>query len=168
MAITVPARASPVAKEMAERVASRITSGLRMIFRRRMGQPCGFSCATSFGPTVRARVSASACVRPLGPLRNPRRSSSPSFRAASSTAGETWMFLLFACFGISGSDGRTGGSAGFAVALSCPLATPALFASGVVILPAITVFEETLTMAQQVQLYFVFIPKKYLIDGITR
>ena len=35
-AITVPARASPVAKETADKVASRITSGLRMIFRRRI------------------------------------------------------------------------------------------------------------------------------------
>ena len=40
IAITVPARASPVANEIADRAASRITSGLRMIFRRRMGQPC--------------------------------------------------------------------------------------------------------------------------------
>ena len=35
------------------RVASRITSGLRMIFSRRMSQPCWRSCATSFGPAVR-------------------------------------------------------------------------------------------------------------------
>ncbi len=60
MAITVPARASPVANETAERIVSRITSGLRMIFRSRMGQPCGFSCATSLGPVLRARNSASA------------------------------------------------------------------------------------------------------------
>jgi hypothetical protein len=38
-AITVPARASPVAKEMADRIASRTTSGLRRIFNRRIGQP---------------------------------------------------------------------------------------------------------------------------------
>ena len=68
-AITVPARASPVAKETADRVASRITSGLRMIFRRRTGQPCRRSCATSFGPVVRARSSASVCVRPCGVVR---------------------------------------------------------------------------------------------------
>ena len=55
-AITVPARASPVAKEIDERVASRITSGLRTIFSRRMSQPCRRSCAISFGPAVRARL----------------------------------------------------------------------------------------------------------------
>ena len=59
MAITVPARASPVANETPERIVSRITSGLRAIFRRRTGQPCGFSCATSLGPVLRARDSAS-------------------------------------------------------------------------------------------------------------
>ena len=57
--ITVPARASPVANETPERTVSRITSGLRVIFRRRTGQPCGFSCATSLGPVLRARDSAS-------------------------------------------------------------------------------------------------------------
>ena len=49
-AITVPARASPVRKEIADRVESKITSGLRMIFRTRTGQPCFRSCAISFGP----------------------------------------------------------------------------------------------------------------------
>ena len=51
-AITEPARASPVRKETADKVVSRITSGLRMIFRTRTGQPCFRSCATSFGPAV--------------------------------------------------------------------------------------------------------------------
>ena len=88
-AITVPARASPVRKETADKVVSRITSGLRMIFRTRMSQPCFRSCATSFGPVVRARSSASACVRPPRDVRKSRSSSSPSFRAASRTAGET-------------------------------------------------------------------------------
>ena len=110
-AITVPARASPVAKETADRVASRITSGLRMIFRRRMGQPCRRSCATSFGPVVRARSSASVCVRPSGVVRKDRSSSSPSFRAASRTAGETRMFWFFAFVGTGGSSGHAGGAA---------------------------------------------------------
>jgi hypothetical protein len=38
--ITVPVRASPVAKETADRIASRITSGLPRIFRSRTTQPC--------------------------------------------------------------------------------------------------------------------------------
>jgi len=53
-AITVPARASPVAKEIDERAASRITSGLRRMIKSRMNQPRRRSCATSFGPAVRA------------------------------------------------------------------------------------------------------------------
>ncbi len=65
-AITVPARASPVAKEIDERAASRITSGLRRMISSRINQPRRRSCATSFGPTVRARASASACGRPSG------------------------------------------------------------------------------------------------------
>jgi hypothetical protein len=88
-AITVPARASPVANEIADRVASRITKGLRMIFKRRRGQPCFLSSATSFGPTARARPSASVCVRPCAVVRKDCSNSSPSFRAASRTAGET-------------------------------------------------------------------------------
>jgi hypothetical protein len=89
MAMTVPARGSPVAKEIAERAPSRITSGLRTIFRRRMNQPCGFSCATSFGPAVAARPSASACVSPAEVVCKDRSNSSPSLRAASRTAGAT-------------------------------------------------------------------------------
>ena len=91
-AITEPARASPVRKDIADKVESRMTSGLRMIFRTRMGQPCFFSCATSFGPVVRARSSASACVSPAADVRKSRSSASPSFRAASRTAGETRIF----------------------------------------------------------------------------
>ena len=73
-AITVPARASPVAKEIAESVASRITSGLRMIFSRRMNQPCRRSCATSFGP---------ACARVFGlSLRQARGGGPQGFEAA--------------------------------------------------------------------------------------
>ena len=64
-AITVPARASPVANETADSPASKITSGLRRILSSRINQPCWRSCATSFRPTVRARSSASPCVSPL-------------------------------------------------------------------------------------------------------
>jgi hypothetical protein len=110
-AITVPARASPVAKETADRVASRITSGLRMIFSRRMGQPCRRSCATSFGPVVLARASASVCVMPPGAVRKYRSNSSPSFKAASRTAGETRIFGCFAFAGIGSSSGLAGGVA---------------------------------------------------------
>jgi hypothetical protein len=82
-AITVPARASPVAKEIADRAASRITSGLRRMIRRRMNQPRGRSCATSFGPAIRALASASAWVRPSGAVcRQPARTcpKAPEFR----------------------------------------------------------------------------------------
>lgn len=61
-AITVPARASPVAKEMDDKMASRITSGLRVIFSRRISQPWRCSWVTSFGPAVRSRSSASVWV----------------------------------------------------------------------------------------------------------
>ena len=132
-AITEPARASPVRKEIADRVDSRITSGLRMIFRRRMGQPCFFSCATSFGPVVRARSSASACVRPAADVRKSRSSASPSFRAASRTAGETRIFWFFVFVGIAGLSGRAGGAATLepAVPGASAKATALPFASGV-------------------------------------
>ena len=73
-AITEPARASPVRKETTDKVVSRITSGLRVILRTRSGQPCFRSCATSFGPVVRARSSASACVKPPRDVRKSRSS----------------------------------------------------------------------------------------------
>ena len=38
-AMTLPARGSPVAKEIDDRTASRMTSGFRMMIRRRMNQP---------------------------------------------------------------------------------------------------------------------------------
>ena len=50
-AMTLPARASPVAKEIDERTASRITRGLRMMISRLRNQPRCRSCATSFGLT---------------------------------------------------------------------------------------------------------------------
>ena len=134
--ITVPARASPGANETADSVASRITSGLRMIFIRRRNQPCWRSCATSFGPAVRARSSASVWVRPAAVVCKDRRSSSPSFPAASRTAGETRMFWFFAFFGMAGGSGcgpaelAPSGPAGFTEA------TAALLASDVVIVPS--------------------------------
>ena len=107
-AITVPARASPVANEIADRVPSRITRGLRMTFSNRTNQPCRRSCATSFGPFVSARSSASACVMPVGVVRNDWSSSSPPFRAASMTAGETRMFWCFVFVAMAGSAGAAG------------------------------------------------------------
>ncbi|MCU1338389.1 MAG: hypothetical protein JWO19_3970 [Bryobacterales bacterium] len=115
-AITVPARASPVIKETADRVASRIINALRMIFRRRTGQPCRRSCATSFGPVVRARSTASACVRPPNVVRKSRSSSSPSFRAACSTAGETRTFWFFGFVGLGPAAPVTAARSGL---LSC-------------------------------------------------
>ncbi len=112
-AITVPARASPVANETADKIASRMTSGLPMIFRRRTNQPCGRSCATSFGPVVRARSSASAWVRPCGVVRKDWSSASPSFKAASRTAGETRMSCFFDLPAVAGWSGRAGGSTRF-------------------------------------------------------
>jgi hypothetical protein len=103
--LTEPARASPVRKEIADKVDSRITNGLRMIFRTRTSQPCFRSCATSFGPAVRARSSASACVKPARDVRKSRSSCSPSFLAASRTAGETRIFCFFDFVGLEGSVG---------------------------------------------------------------
>ncbi len=133
-AITVPARASPVPKETADSVASRITSGLRMIFKRRTGQPCRRSCATSFGPVVRALVSASACVRPRGAVPKPRSNSSPSFRAASRTAGETRIFW---CFAFVCSSRCVGGPVRpeATVPLALTEASAVLPASGLIIVP---------------------------------
>ena len=135
-AITVPARASPVPNEIADKAASRITSGLRMIFSRRIGQPCRRSCATSFGPAVRARSSASAWVRPAAVVCKDPRSSSPSFPAASRTAGETRMLWFFA--GLEMADGSGRGPAGLepSVPAGFTEATAALLASDVVIVPA--------------------------------
>jgi len=48
-AMTLPARGSPVAKEIDERTASKITSGLRRMIKKRINQPRCRSCATSFG-----------------------------------------------------------------------------------------------------------------------
>ena len=104
-AITIPARASPVAKEIDERTASRITNGLRRMIRRRINQPRLRSCATSFGPPVRSRSSASACVRPSGAVCNEPSSASPSFPAASRTAGETRMLWFFAFAAIGDASG---------------------------------------------------------------
>ena len=53
----------------------------------------GLLCATSLGPVVRVRSSASACVRPPVAVRKSRSSSSPPFRDAWSTSGETSMFF---------------------------------------------------------------------------
>src|SRR5579872_5011043 len=136
-AITVPARASPVAYEIADKVASRITSGLRMIFSRRTGQPCRRSWATSFGPVVRARSSASVCVRPPGFVRKDWSNSSPSFPAASRTAGEMRMLWFFDFAGIAGPSVLGGGSARLETAVSAESinATVLLPASEVVIVP---------------------------------
>lgn len=101
-AMTLPARGSPVAKEIEQSTASRITRGLRRMIRSRRNQPRRRSCATTFGPVFRARPSASASVRPSLAVRSERSSSSPSLPAASRTAGETWILGSFA-FG--GSEG---------------------------------------------------------------
>jgi len=84
---------SPVAKEIDERTASKITSGLRRMIKKRINQPRCRSCATSFGPAVRARESASLCVRPAEAVRNERSNSSPSFPAASRTAGRRECYV---------------------------------------------------------------------------
>ena len=89
-----------------------------MIFRRRMSQPCFRSCATSFGPVVRARSSASACVRPPRDVRKSRSSCSLSFRAASRTAGETWICWFFSFVGIGSRFGGDDGPVGLDAAVS--------------------------------------------------
>ena len=99
-AMTLPARGSPVAKETDDRTASKMTRGFRMMISRLRNQPRCCSCATSLGPTARALESASLCVRPVEAVCNERSSSSPSFPAASSTAGETRMLCSFAFAGI--------------------------------------------------------------------
>jgi len=99
-AMTLPARGSPVAKEIDDRTANRMTRGLRMMMSRLRNQPRCRSCATSFGPSVRARRSASLCVRPAEAVRKLRSRSSPTFPAASRTAGETRMLCSFAFAGI--------------------------------------------------------------------
>ena len=103
IAITVPPRASPVRKETIDSVVNRITSGLRVVFRRRRSQPCFRSCAISFGPAVRARSSASSSVKPLSDVRKSTSTCSPLLLAASTTAGETRIFCFFALAGIGGS-----------------------------------------------------------------
>jgi len=110
-AITDPARASPVRKDIADKVESRMTSGLRMILRTWMGQPCFFSCATSFGPVFCARSSASAWVSPAADVPKSRSSASPSFRAASRTAGETRILWFLVFVAIAGLPGWAGGAA---------------------------------------------------------
>ena len=99
-AMTLPARGSPVAKEIDDRTASKMTRGFRRMTRRLINQPRCRSCATSFGPTVRALESASLCVRPVEVVCKDRSRSSPSFPAASRTAGETRMLCCFALGGI--------------------------------------------------------------------
>ena len=134
-AITIPARASPVAKEIDERTASRITNGLRRMIRRRINQPRLRSCATSFGPPVRSRSSASACVRPSGAVCNEPSSASPSFPAASRTAGETrmlWFFAFAAIGDASGDGGATAGRTSAGPPFSAGFST-ARFVSGAVI-----------------------------------
>src|ERR1035437_8237373 len=82
------------------------------LVRGRINQPRRRSCATSFGPPVRSRSSASACVRPSGAVRKERSSSSPSFPAASRTSEETWMLWSFAFAGIGDLSGGGGVPAG--------------------------------------------------------
>ena len=74
------------------------------MIRRRSNHPRRRSCATTFGPVFRARSSASPCVRPSPVVRSERSSSSPSFTAASTTAGDTRMLWSFA-FGAGGDAG---------------------------------------------------------------
>jgi hypothetical protein len=89
-----PARASPVSERNC-RQSQQDHQRVADDFQKADGPALLRSCATSFGPVVRARSSASACVRPLRDVRKSRSSSSPSFRAASRTAGETRIFWFF-------------------------------------------------------------------------
>jgi hypothetical protein len=139
-AITEQARASSIRNETADKVVSTITSGFRTIFRTRTSQPFFRSCATSFGPVVRAYSSPSACVSPPRDVRRFRSSSSPSFRAASRTARETRIFWFFVFVGIGGSFGRAGRPASLepAVPASSTKSPAVLAASGVVIVSLAT------------------------------
>jgi hypothetical protein len=88
-AITLPARKSPVADEIAASTMSRITSGLRVAVSNRHGHPRCLFVATTFAK----RLAASPSFNPSGEVFIREKTSLISNCATSARTGEKWMDL---------------------------------------------------------------------------